>query len=121
MGESTVLDTFASLADQCSGMTIPFIVLAYSMTLNSVAAASRQAWAFARDEGKYPALSSKRHWYVISVIYTGLPFPEWFQKVKLVRGTHLPLNAMIATLMIAVVLSLINLGGGKICRQSLLV
>ena len=31
------------------GMSVPFIVLAYSMTLNSVAAASRQAWSFARD------------------------------------------------------------------------
>lgn len=31
------------------GMTIPFVVIAYSMCLNSVAAASRQAWSFARD------------------------------------------------------------------------
>jgi choline transport protein len=32
------------------GMTVPFIVLQFSMCLNAVAAASRQAWSFARDE-----------------------------------------------------------------------
>jgi len=76
------------------GMTVPFIILAYSMCLNSVAAASRQAWAFARDEG--------------------LPFPAWFQKVTVVHGTHLPLNAMIATLVVALALALINLGGVRL-------
>lgn len=33
------------------GMTVPMIVLSISMCLNAVAAASRQAWSFARDEG----------------------------------------------------------------------
>ena len=72
------------------GMTIPFIVVSYSMTLNSVAAASRQAWSFARDGG--------------------LPFSPWFHKITVIRGTPLPINAMISTLCMAVVIALINLG-----------
>lgn len=75
------------------GMTIPFIVLAYSMTLNSVAAASRQAWAFATDDG--------------------LPFSSWFRKISIIGGTPLPLNAMVATLIMTIVLALINLGGAE--------
>ena len=35
------------------GMTVPMVVLSTSMCVNAVAAASRQAWSFARDEGKY--------------------------------------------------------------------
>lgn len=31
------------------GMTVPFIIITLGMTINSTAAASRQAWSFARD------------------------------------------------------------------------
>ncbi|KAK3715111.1 hypothetical protein LTR37_007321 [Vermiconidia calcicola] len=73
-------------------MTVPFIVIAFSMCLNSVAAGSRQGWAFARDEG--------------------FPFSVWLSRIRVVRGTPLPINAMICTMFIAIVLALINLGGG---------
>ncbi|KAI0485353.1 amino acid/polyamine transporter I [Xylariaceae sp. FL0804] len=73
------------------GMTVPMIVLSISMCVNAVAAASRQAWSFGRDDG--------------------LPFRSWFTKITYVRGSPLPVNAMIASLFIAMVLSLLNLGG----------
>ena len=34
------------------GMTMPWVVLSTASCINSVAAASRQAWSFARDEGE---------------------------------------------------------------------
>lgn len=72
------------------GMTIPWAVLSTASCINSVAAGSRQAWAFARDEG--------------------LPFSRWLQKVTVVQDTPIPVNSMIASLAITVVLSLIVLG-----------
>ena len=65
------------------GMTIPFIILTISCCINSVAAASRQAWASAKDDG--------------------LPFPKWFMKIAIIRTTPLPLNALIASLFIVLV------------------
>jgi len=75
------------------GMSVPFVVLAYSMTLNSVAAASRQAWAFGRDGG--------------------LPWSPWFHKVHVIYGQPLPLNSMLSTLVMTIVLGLINLGSAE--------
>ncbi|KAK5702006.1 hypothetical protein LTR97_004824 [Elasticomyces elasticus] len=75
------------------GMSVPFVVLAFSMTLNSVAAASRQAWSFGRDGG--------------------LPFSPWFHKVHVIFGQPLPVNAMFSTLIMTVVLGLINLGSAE--------
>jgi choline transport protein len=75
------------------GMSVPFVVLIFSMTLNSVAAASRQAWAFSRDGG--------------------LPFSPWFHKVHVLFGTPLPLNAMLSTMIMTVILGLINLGSAE--------
>jgi amino acid transporter len=75
------------------GMTVPIIVLSISMCLNAVAAASRQAWSFGRDEG--------------------LPFRRWFTKIHVISRTPIPVNAMVASLMIAVILSLLNLGGAE--------
>lgn len=73
------------------GITIPVIILSISMCLNAVAAASRQAWSFARDDG--------------------LPFRAFFCKVTTILGTPLPVNAIVSSLGILVCLSLINLGG----------
>ncbi|KAK4495825.1 hypothetical protein PRZ48_013093 [Zasmidium cellare] len=73
------------------GMTVPIIVLSIAMCINAVAAGSRQAWSFARDEG--------------------LPFRSWFTRLVSIGGTPLPLNSMLASLTISVVLSLLNLGG----------
>ena len=75
------------------GMTIPIVVLSISLTINATAAASRQAWSFGRDDG--------------------LPFPNWICKVTNVGGTPIPLNAMLSSLSVAIVLSLINLGGSE--------
>lgn len=72
-------------------MTVPIIVLSIAMCINAVAAGSRQAWSFARDEG--------------------LPFRGWFIKLVSIGGTPLPVNSMLASLTISVVLSLLNLGG----------
>jgi amino acid transporter len=58
-------------------------------TLNALAAASRQAWSLSRDGG--------------------LPFSGWFRKVVTI-GTPIPLNAIMFSLSITVILSLINIG-----------
>ena len=67
------------------------IVCALSIcgNLSVLAAGSRQAWAFARDDG--------------------LPFSNWFRKITTV-GTPIPLNAIFASLMVTVAVSLLNLG-----------
>lgn len=57
--------------------------------LSVLAAGSRQAWAFARDDG--------------------LPFSGWLRKITTI-GTPIPLNAIIISLFITVILSLLNLG-----------
>ncbi|KAF2715999.1 GABA-specific permease [Polychaeton citri CBS 116435] len=75
------------------GMTVPMVVLSTSMCLNAVAAASRQAWSFARDDG--------------------MPFPSFFCRIRVVSGTPLPINAMLSSLFICMVLALINLGGSE--------
>lgn len=76
------------------GMTVPIVVMTLSMCINATAAASRQAWAFARDDG--------------------LPFPHWFTKVVPISSTPLPVNAMIGSLLILVVVSLLNFGGSEV-------
>lgn len=75
------------------GMTIPIVVLSISMCINAVAASSRQAWSFSRDEG--------------------MPFQKWMCQVTTIGGTPIPLNAMLSSLSVAIVLSLINLGGSE--------
>lgn len=72
------------------GMTIPWAVLSVAGSINAVAAGSRQAWAFSRDQG--------------------LPFSRWMQKITIIQGTPLPINAMMATLSITLVLSCIIFG-----------
>ena len=76
------------------GMTIPVLIVSLSVTINSTAAASRQAWSFARDDG--------------------LPFPRWFTKLTNINSTPLPLNAMVASLAILIVVSLLNFGGSEV-------
>ena len=88
------IDIFATAVGSDAGaigMTVPMIVLSISMCLNAVAAASRQAWSFARDEG--------------------LPFRHFFTQIRLIGDTPIPVNAMVMSLGIAVVLALLNLGG----------
>ena len=75
------------------GMTVPIIVLSICICVNATAAASRQAWSFARDNG--------------------LPFPGWFTKVTIINGTPAPLNAIFASLFMNVVLALLSLGGSE--------
>lgn len=57
--------------------------------LSVLAAGSRQAWAFARDDG--------------------LPFSGWLRKITTV-GTPIPLNSIIISLFITCIVSLLNLG-----------
>lgn len=86
------IDIFATAVGSQAGaigMTVPMIILSISMCLNAVAAASRQAWSFSRDEG--------------------LPFRRWFRKITVVDGSPLPIHAMVASLMIAMILALLNL------------
>ena len=73
------------------------IVLCFAANINAVAAGSRQAWSFARDEG--------------------LPFPSWFTKTTRSNNTPVPLNAMIACLMIVLIIALLNLGGSEVFQS----
>lgn len=76
------------------GMAVPIVLMTLSMCINSTAAASRQAWSFARDDG--------------------LPFPTWFIKLTNINSTPLPVNAMVTSLAILVVVSLLNFGGDEV-------
>lgn len=80
------IDIFASAVGSRAGavaMTAPFIVLTIACCINSVAAGSRQAWAFAKDDG--------------------LPFPRWFSKVVTINHVPLPINALAITLCVLLV------------------
>ncbi|KAM0715137.1 hypothetical protein Q7P37_009602 [Cladosporium fusiforme] len=76
------------------GMNIPTVLMTLGICLNSVAAGSRQAWSFARDEG--------------------LPFPRWFTALKAVKATPIPLNAMITSMIILIIVALLNFGGSEV-------
>ncbi|TLD07988.1 hypothetical protein E2P81_ATG10597 [Venturia nashicola] len=68
--------------------TIP-LILSVCTSLNALAAASRQAWSLARDQA--------------------LPFSSWFRKVTTI-GTPIPLNSIMFSLSILVIIALINIG-----------
>ena len=86
------VDVFYAGTGSRSGATamacIP-LVLTICTALNAMAAASRQAWSLSRDGG--------------------LPFASWFRKVVTI-GTPIPLNAILFSLSILVILALINIG-----------
>ncbi|KAM0721384.1 hypothetical protein Q7P37_002308 [Cladosporium fusiforme] len=86
------IDVFLASTNSKAGtvcmMMIP-LVLSICTCLNSLAAASRQAWALSRDQA--------------------LPFSSWFRKVAVI-GTPVPINSILFSLSILVVIALINLG-----------
>ena len=69
-------------------MTAIVIIMLSACAVSEVAAASRQIWSFARDGG--------------------LPFHSWLSKVS--PGWNIPLPAVIVSLTISALLSLINIG-----------
>ena len=96
----------ASKAGATAMACLPLVLTACT-TLNALAAASRQAWALSRDGG--------------------LPYSGWFSKVGstlccripghanrvaqvVTLGTPIPINAILFSLSIVVILALINLG-----------
>ncbi|KAK8106625.1 Amino acid/polyamine transporter I [Apiospora kogelbergensis] len=106
----TFCSTLGNLSDALSSSTgVPFIAVFYNTTqtksgatamsvivvlmtvaanLTTGATAARQLWAFARDKG--------------------MPFSNWFSYVYL--GLNLPVNSIITTLIVTVLLSLIAIG-----------
>jgi choline transport protein len=46
--------------------------------------------------------------------HSGLPFSNWFMRIKTVDGAPLPVNSILASLCICVIIALLNLGGRKI-------
>jgi choline transport protein len=91
------VDIFATATGSTAaaiGMTVPMVLMTLSMCINSTAAASRQAWSFARDDG--------------------LPFPRWFTRLVPINSTPLPINAMIMSLVILIVVALLNFGGSEV-------
>ncbi|GAB7334728.1 hypothetical protein MBLNU13_g06660t2 [Cladosporium sp. NU13] len=45
---------------------------------------------------------------------SGLPFSNWFMRIRVVDGAPLPVNSILASLCICVIIALLNLGGRKI-------
>lgn len=91
------IDVFAEATSSSTaaiGMTVAVVVMTFSMCINSIMAASRQCWSFARDNG--------------------LPFSKWFTKITVISSTPLPVNAMLFSLIILLVIALLNLGGSLI-------
>ncbi|KAF7535331.1 hypothetical protein G7054_g5472 [Neopestalotiopsis clavispora] len=84
--------TTGATALVCIGIT-----MTYLSAISVQAAASRQAWSFARDGG--------------------LPFSSWFHKVHDI-GVPVPINSILASLFITVVLSLLNLGSSAAFNAS---
>lgn len=68
-------------------MSVFIVLMLVSSNLSAVATASRQLFAFARDEG--------------------LPFSPWFARVS---RNELPMNAIVVTFITSTLLSLINIG-----------
>ncbi|KAF2722210.1 putative GABA permease [Polychaeton citri CBS 116435] len=73
-----------------TGMACIELIMSAACAISALAVASRQAWSFSRDNG--------------------LPFSGWFRKVTNI-GTPIPLNSILASLFITVIIALINLGG----------
>ena len=69
-------------------MTAIIIIMMAACSVSEVAAASRQVWSFARDKG--------------------LPGHRWLSQVS--PGWNIPLPAVVVTLIIAALISLINIG-----------
>ncbi|GAB7365931.1 hypothetical protein MBLNU230_g7259t1 [Neophaeotheca triangularis] len=86
------VDVFVAGTGSVGGATamavIP-IILSACTCLNSLAAASRQAWALSRDHG--------------------LPFSPFFRRVSTI-GTPIPINSILLSLFITIILALINVG-----------
>ncbi|KAI9700999.1 MAG: hypothetical protein M1836_001667 [Candelina mexicana] len=84
-------------------MTSILIALLLCCCISILATASRQTFAFARDNG--------------------LPFSPFFSKVSSAAGLEIPLNAVLGSLSITTVLALINIGSTAAfnCIVSLLV
>ncbi|RMY49193.1 hypothetical protein D0865_07637, partial [Hortaea werneckii] len=86
------VDVFLSATGSREGtvcMTLIPIILSVCTSLNAIAAASRQAWALGRDQA--------------------LPFSHWFRKIVTI-GTPIPLNSILFSLTILIILALINIG-----------
>ncbi|KAJ5772912.1 hypothetical protein N7457_007808 [Penicillium paradoxum] len=71
-----------------NAMTAVLVVTLTASTITEVATASRQLWSFARDEG--------------------LPFSSFFAYVT--PGWNIPLNSVMVSLIVTILLSMINIG-----------
>ncbi|KAJ0109741.1 hypothetical protein J7T55_004290 [Diaporthe amygdali] len=85
-------------------MSVFILIMIAASNLSVVATASRQLFAFARDEG--------------------LPFPTWFARVS---RNDLPMNAIVVTFITSTLLSFINIGSAtalnsitSLCTNALL-
>ncbi|KAE8158134.1 amino acid permease-domain-containing protein [Aspergillus tamarii] len=85
------IHVFRQAVDNTAGATILVVivlVLIVMITISSLASASRQTFAFARDNG--------------------LPFSNWLGEVN--PRLHIPVNSIIVTCLFSMAMSLINIG-----------
>lgn len=80
-------------------MTVPIAVMSFFGCINAIMAASRQVWSFSRDDG--------------------MLFPSWWKRVVSVEGTPIPLNSMIGSLIILIVIALLNLASSEVVNSVL--
>jgi choline transport protein len=99
--DSTAVDPFiaiiATALNSNAGATaivVIFIILNLFCAISGMAAASRQAWAFARDDG--------------------FPFRRFFTNLRAINGVPTPVNAILASLGISIIMALLNLGGTEV-------
>ncbi|KAK5118991.1 hypothetical protein LTR62_000202 [Meristemomyces frigidus] len=86
------IDVFMAATNSKAGtvcLTAIPMVLSICTCLNALAAASRQAWALARDQA--------------------LPFSPFFRKVVVI-GTPIPVNSILLSVGITIIIALINIG-----------
>ena len=89
-------------------MVTVLIVTLTSSAISEVATASRQIWSFARDGGlPFSNVLS----YVSSLTTTKIPTPTPLTySSQVTHGWNIPLNAVMVSLIVTVLLSLINIG-----------
>ncbi|TPX08019.1 uncharacterized protein E0L32_010350 [Thyridium curvatum] len=82
-------------------MTAILIVNVTSACISTVATVSRQTWSFARDKGlPFSSFISNKE----------MKYTNCLRNIKIKPGWNIPLNAVVLTFVISVLLSLINIG-----------
>jgi len=102
---------FYNVTQSTSGATsltaLMFILLMFGI-MNQVTTASRQLWSFAQDKGIDSCPLGRSPANLSILWYSGLPWSTFLSRVQ--PGWHVPLNAVVVTLLFSIIVSTIILG-----------